>query len=295
MSKKNMLILLNHVAGKGKGKAKLFEMVEIFNNRGYRVTVLPTKSGDGVTEQVKEEAPGQDLIVAVGGDGTLNRVVNGLLQNGYDTPLGYIPLGSTNDFGASLGLSADIVKACESIAVGEPSPIDAGRFNDKYFVYIACTGMFTETSYATPQQLKNALGYSAYILKGISSLPFAHSAGYIIETGEGVIECECLFASVSNSLRAGGIVKLPKNDVCFDDGLFELLAVPTPKNFIGGTSLVNDILSADVNDKNFIYLKSDRFKIRLDTPQVWSLDGENGGETAEAEIAVVRKAINLVK
>ena len=295
MSKKRLLLLINPVAGKEKGRQKAFEMVDIFSKHGYLTTVLPTEPGDGVTEQIKDDAPGHGAVVVVGGDGTLNRAVNALIHNGYDMPIGYIPLGSTNDFGKSLDLSADITEACDRIATGTSRRIDIGRFNDRYFVYIACTGMFTEASYATPQTLKNALGHGAYVLKGVTSLSFQNSSYYSVTSSDGVKhECECIFASVSNSLRAGGLMKLPKDDVSFDDGMFELLMVPTPKNLLEGTVLVNDVLNSDLYGDNVIYLKSDRFTFEFDTPHKWSLDGENGGETEKAEIVVVNKAIELL-
>ena len=293
---KRALILINPVAGRGTAKSKVFDMVNVFASHGYTSTVLPTLPGDLLIGQVKDELAGHDLLVIVGGDGTLNRSVNAIMHSGAEIPVGYIPLGSTNDFGKSLGLSSNVLKACESICEKEPNPIDIGCFDGKYFVYIACTGVFTEASYATPQHLKNAFGHSAYLVKGISTLAESHSTVYRVETSDGKkYECECIFASVSNSLRAGGIVKLPKSAVSFDDGMFELIMVPTPKNAISGTMLVADVLNSDITSKSLIYLKSDRFRFEFDMPHAWSLDGENGGETLSSEISVVEKAIYLIR
>lgn len=293
---KKLLLMLNPVAGKEKGKAKLFEMVDGFSSHGYTVTVVLTSPNEAISDQVRDNAPGHDVIVTVGGDGTLNRVVNGLLTNGIELPLGYIPLGSTNDFGSSLELSSDVTEACDNIASGEVRPIDVGKFNDRYFVYIAATGMFADTSYTTTQQMKNALGHGAYLLKGIASVSPRHSTRYICESAEGKrFDCDCIFASVSNSLRAGGVLKLPKDDISFDDGLFELFLVPTPKNLFDGTVLLGDVLKADMESENFVYLKSGGFRFEFDKPHAWTLDGENGGESSEALISVVRKAIYLIR
>lgn len=295
MSNKRLLVLLNPVAGKGKAKNKVFEMVDIFDRHGYSTTVVPTRPGDGISKQITEEAPHHDTIVIIGGDGTLNHAVNGMLKNGVDLPVGYIPLGSTNDFGNSLGLSANVHTACEKIAQGEGKPIDVGKFGERYFIYIAATGMFTEASYATSQQMKNALGHSAYIMKGITTISPAHISRYTVETPEGTVDGEFIYGSVSNSLRAGGVFKLPKDMVEFDDGSFELILAAAPKNIIDGTSLMNGIVRSDINNRNFTVRKGDRFVFRFEKPHGWTLDGEKGEEVLECEITVAKRALNLIR
>ena len=167
---KNLLLIINPVAGKGLGKSRLFKAVDIFTDHGYRVTVLPTAPNGKTEKAIIEEAKNYDLAVAIGGDGTLNTVASGIMKSKTDLPLGYIPLGSTNDFGSSLGLSKNIDDACAHIAKNEPKPLDIGRFGDKYFVYIACTGLFAAASYMTSQQMKNAFGHGAYLVKGFLEL-----------------------------------------------------------------------------------------------------------------------------
>ena len=295
MSNKRLLVLINPVAGKGKAKQKVFDIIEVFDKHGYSTAVVPTKPGDGICEQLVCEAPNCDRIVIIGGDGTLNHAVNGMLNNGIDLPVGYIPLGSTNDFGNSLGLSANVRTACESIAQGEAKPIDVGRFGERYFVYIAATGMFTEASYATPQHLKNALGHGAYVMKGIATMTPAHFTRYTVETPDGVIDGEFLYGSVSNSLRAGGVFKLPKEEVEFDDGMLELILCTAPKNIADGTSIVNGIVKSDIYNRNFTFRKGERFRFKFDKPHVWTLDGEKGEETTECEITVAKRALNLIR
>lgn len=295
MGGKRLLVLINPVAGKGKAKQKVFEIAEIFDKHGYSTAISATKPGDAICGQLVEEAPHYDRLVVIGGDGTLNHTVNGMLNNGIDLPVGYIPLGSTNDFGNSLGLSSNIRTACENIAQGEPKPIDVGRFGERYFIYIAATGMFTEASYATPQHLKNTLGHSAYVMKGLATISPSHFSRYTVETAEEVIDGEFLYGSVSNSLRAGGVFKLPKETVEFDDGKLELILCTAPKNIADGTSIVNGIVKSDIYNRNFTYKKSERFRFRFEKPHTWTLDGEKGDETLECEITVARRALNLIR
>ncbi len=294
MSEKRLLLIINPVAGKGRGKNAVFKAVEVFSRHGYRVTVLPTQP-NGITEQALiNEVGDYSLCVAVGGDGTLNAAVNGIIKSGYDIPLGYIPLGSTNDFAASLKLVKNISTACERIAVMPPKPIDIGRFGDRYFAYIACTGMFADASYMTSQQLKNTLGHSAYLLKGLYSLKDTRKTFYKVVTESETIEGEFLFCSVSNTLRAGGVIWLPKGEVSFDDGEFELTMLKAPTTIAEGSAMVNDLLYSRLETNTFLRRKVRRAEITVQQPAGWSLDGENGGEHSTVNIGIIEKGLRLV-
>lgn len=291
---KKLLLILNPVAGKGKGKAILFDLVDKFTKYGYRVTVLPTETGKRTEATIIKEAKNYDLAVAVGGDGTLNNAVSAIIKSESDLPLGYIPLGSTNDFAASLGLPKDLDSACENIAKGKPKAIDIGLFNGKHFVYIACTGMFSEASYTTPQPMKNAFGYSAYIWQGLISLKDTKKMRFEIEADGEMIEGDFLFCAVSNTIRAGGFMWLPKKEISFDDGLFELTLVKAPEKLKDGTALVNDLLVNNIDSGNFIRKKVKHAKIVTEHKSGWALDGENGGERDEVKIEILDKAIRFI-
>lgn len=291
---KKLLLVLNPVAGKGKGKSILFKLIENFTKFGYRVTVLPTESDNKTESTIIDEAKNYDLAVAVGGDGTLNNVVSGIIKSGSDIPMGYIPLGSTNDFAASLGLNKNLNIACEKIATGEAKPIDVGMFGDRYFTYIACTGMFSEASYSTSQQMKNTFGYSAYLWKGLVSLKDTKKMHFHIEADGETVEGEFLFAAVSNTLRAGGVIWLPKNEISFDDGYFELTLLKSPHGLKEGTLMVSDIMSSRIDDRNFVRKKVKSAYIRTEHKSGWSLDGENGGNVDEVFIQIKQKALRLI-
>ena len=146
---------MNPCSGTKKANKYLTDIVNIFTVNDYVSTVLTTtKRGDGRI-YAKNYAKKMDLIVCIGGDGTFNEVVSGVIQSGVRVPIGYIPAGSTNDFANSLHLSKGIVKAAHDIVQGEPVSLDIGTFNGRNFSYVASFGAFTKTSYATPQNVKN--------------------------------------------------------------------------------------------------------------------------------------------
>lgn len=155
---KRLLLILNPAAGMRKANRFLVDIIALFNSNGYVCTVFCTARQGHATDIARENAHSFDLVVCIGGDGTMNEVMSGLLDSGVDLPIGYIPAGSTNDFAASLGLSKDVLTAAKDIIEGTPKRLDVGSFNGRRFSYVASFGAFTEASYSTPQSSKTCWG-----------------------------------------------------------------------------------------------------------------------------------------
>ena len=209
--KKKLLFVYNPKAGKEKIRGNLADVLEIFAREDYELTVVPTRRKDEAREVVRDRGEGYDLVVCSGGDGTLDEAVTGMIQSGISTPLGYIPAGSTNDFGESLGLSKNMVQAAETAVTGKDFLCDMGQFNEDVFVYIAAFGLFTDVSYETDQAMKNVLGHMAYILEGMKRLSNVKSFPLKVTHDGEVIEDEFLFGMITNSQRHrfGADVLLP--------------------------------------------------------------------------------------
>ena len=143
---RKLLFLINPNAGQRRVNKFLAEIIGIFNEGGYEVTVFMTTGPGNGARIVGERAKDYDLVVCAGGDGTLNETITGVLQAGADCPIGYIPCGSTNDFAATLKLSTDVVQAARDIMLGRPESYDVGRWGERYFSYIASFGAFTRGS-----------------------------------------------------------------------------------------------------------------------------------------------------
>ena len=201
---KKMLFIVNPRSGKGQIKNNLLEILDIFNKAGYEPTMHITQSVLDAKETVKAKAADYDVVVCSGGDGTLNETVSGLMEEGIEIPLGYIPAGSTNDFASSLRIPRNMKKAAQLITEGRLFQCDVGTFNERYFNYVAAFGAFTEVSYATPQQMKNVLGHQAYILEAMKKLMSIKPATMILEHDGGRIEGEFLYGMISNSTSVGG-------------------------------------------------------------------------------------------
>lgn len=170
--RERLLFIYNPNAGKAKLKAKLSDIVVEFAENGYEVIVMPTAKHGDATEFAREyaEKGACSRIVCAGGDGTLNEVVTGVIKSGQRVPIGYIPAGTTNDFGYSLKIPKDAIEAAKFAALEEPMPSDVGEICENTFVYTAAFGLFSDVSYDTPQDMKNILGRVAYLLRGVRSV-----------------------------------------------------------------------------------------------------------------------------
>ena len=225
---KKLMLIINPVSGRRTSLRFLPDIIGIFSANDYAVTVFPTtKSGDAA-DFAMCYGNEFDLIVCIGGDGTLNEVISGIIRGDCRTPLGYIPSGSTNDFAACHGISSDMLEAAQNIVNGNPKSIDIGKFGKQYFSYVAAFGAFSWLSYTTPQNLKNMLGHSAYLLDAVKDLPKIKAHHLKLDLGEFTCEGDYIFGAVCNSTSVAGTITLPKTVVDTGDGKFEILLIHEP-------------------------------------------------------------------
>lgn len=289
------MLIVNPVAGKGQAKAGLFDIVSVFANDGAAVTVYMTGSKGDAAVFAEKYSLEYDTVVCVGGDGTLSEVTAGLVRAGSHAALGYIPMGSTNDVASSLGIAKNPRKAAENIVGGKAVPIDIGRLHDgNYFTYVTAFGAFTDVSYQTPQETKNALGHLAYIIEGVSRLPKITPVHTRVECDEGIIEGDYVFGGVTNSTSVAGIVKLDSNDVSLSDGMFEVFLVKYPKNISELNNIVTGILSQKYDNRNVTFFHTKKISFSFDSDVSWTRDGEDGGIHRTLSAENLHNAISLI-
>ena len=296
---KKLLFVYNPRAGKEMLKPRLSDVLDIFVKAGYEVTVHPTQAYRDAYYQIKEYEVGKyDLIACSGGDGTIDEVATGMMKRremGKDVaPVGYIPAGTTNDFAKSLHIPRKPLAAADNAVKGVPFPCDIGKFYDSVFVYIAAFGIFTDVSYETDQAVKNVLGHMAYILEGAKRIFNIPSYKIKVEHDGEVIEDEFIFGMVTNSRSVGGFSNMVGKNIVFDDGLFEVTLIKTPKNPIALQEIIAALLIEQVDTKHMYTFKTK--KITFDSVEEipWTLDGEFGGEQDYVEIENVQKAMEIM-
>ena len=282
---KKMLFIMNPFAGVKRANRHLADILLTFSQAGYEVITHMTLGRGDAAAVAREKGKDVDLVVCCGGDGTLNETITGLLSAGADTPIGYIPAGSTNDFASSLKIPTNILKAAQAIVEGEPVSYDVGRFGDRYFSYVASFGAFTRSSYATPQNVKNALGHTAYVLSGITELSQIRNEHVKMEIDGQVVEGDFLFGAICNSTSVGGILNLDPKQVDMGDGLFEILLVRAPENLGEIHECIQALQSQKYNCAMLTFRSAQKVRIFADPEMPWTLDGEkeDGHETVEVE------------
>ena len=291
---KRLLFFINPHAGHAEIRASLMEVLEIFSVAGYETTVHMTAGPRDITSQIAARGTQYDLIVCTGGDGTLNEVVTGLMQSKVRPPLGYIPAGTTNDFATSLGIPKVPAEAAAIAAKDRLQALDIGRFNSRYFNYIAAFGVFTEVSYATPQQTKNIFGRAAYIMQGVMSLANIKEYRIRVNSPEMQTEDHFIYGMVTNSVSVGGFKALSPNSIALDDGLYEVLLVYPVDNPMELQWLINDLLTHNTESTRFLYFRTSHITFDSEEEISWTLDGEFGGSETHAEIKNYARAIRFV-
>ena len=292
MSKK-MLFVYNPKAGKAQIRFKLADILDVFAAAGYEMTVIPTRKKDDARVSVANRGSEYELVVCSGGDGTLDEVVTGMMQSGKNTPIGYIPAGSTNDFGGSLGLPKNMVRAADVIVSGKDFPCDIGAFNEDIFVYIAAFGLFTDVSYETAQDVKNVLGHMAYILEGMKRLSAIHSFPMKISYEDKVIEDDFIFGMITNSISVGGFKNITGKNVKLDDGVFEVTLIKRPRNPIELNNIMISLMNRDIDSDAMYCFRTDKILLESEKPVAWTLDGENGGSHTRVEMQNICKGIDI--
>ena len=292
---KKMLFIMNPYAGQRKANRYLAEIITVFNRADYEVTIHMTAGSGDATRVAKAYAANADVVVCCGGDGTFNETVSGILAAGVDVPVGYIPAGTTNDFASSLKLPTSPLAAAQNIAEGEPVPYDVGSFGGRYFTYVASFGAFTKSSYATPQNVKNALGHTAYVLSGISELTQIRKEHVRLEMEDTVVEDDFIFGAICNSTSVGGILTLDPKLVDMADGKFEVMMVRAPKSLAEITECIQALQTQKYNCNMITFFSTDKVNVISDPKMSWTLDGEH--EPGHEEVLVENKhlAIRLMR
>ncbi len=291
---KRLLFIYNPMSGQGKVKANLSDMVDIFVKAGYEVTCYPTQASRDAVRKAEADSAGYDLVVASGGDGTLDEVVTGIMRAGSHVPIGYIPAGSTNDYGNSLGIDKHFTDAAQIAATGQPYTVDVGGFGDGYFIYVAAFGIFTKVSYATPQDKKNAFGHGAYLFEAAKELKDIPSYMMQVEYDGNVVYDDFIYGMITNSKSVGGMTGIIPGDINLNDGVFEVNLVKNPKNPIELSEIVA-YLTGTRKESTLVYsFQTSELRLKSADEIPWTVDGEYGGSFTDLTIRNLHNAVSIM-
>lgn len=287
-----VLFIYNPHAGKGAMRNKLSDVMEIFMNAGFEVTVYATMQQQDATEIVRRTGLAYDRVICSGGDGTLHEVTHGLMEFPEEQrpKCGYIPTGTVNDFATGIRIPKRILKAAEIVAGNNCHAYDIGDMNGKFFTYVAAFGAFTSVSYETPQATKNLLGKTAYVLEGVVKLNTIKAVHVVVETEDERWEEDCLLGMVTNAKSVGGLNLYRKQKIYLDDGYFDGIFVRKPDNVLELNQVMSFLLTGKENSQVHM-IRGRQIVITSDEAVAYTLDGENGGEYEKTVITNHKQAI----
>ena len=298
--KKKILLLVNSVSGTRNAVNQLFNMIRFLTEKDCLVTVYPIVPelglvSENITSFVNEND--FDVIACCGGDGTMNHLINVVMNEHIACPIGYIPTGSTNDFSKSMngGRSLTLEEQCSAIAEGNTFAYDVGKVNDRYFNYIAAFGAFTKVSYDTPQKWKNVLGYGAYVLNMVGNIPggITYRRHVKYEYDNGIGEGDFIFGAICNTTSVAGVKSPLVQNAKMNDGLFEVILVMYPNNIIDLNQIVQKMASGNTDDQHVIRFTTSHIRMTFDQPVAWTLDGEEYETEKSVNILNNRQEIKL--
>ncbi|HEL0579235.1 TPA: diacylglycerol kinase family lipid kinase [Streptococcus equi subsp. zooepidemicus] len=277
-------LIYNPTSGQEIMKKNVAEVLDILEGFGYETSAFQTTAAkhSALKEARRAAKAGFDLLIAAGGDGTINEVVNGIAPLEKRPKMAIIPAGTTNDFARALKVPrGNPVEAAKLIGKNQTIRMDIGRAKkDTYFINIAAAGSLTELTYSVPSQLKTMFGYLAYLAKGVELLPRVSNVPVKITHDHGIFEGEVsmIFAAITNSV--GGFEKIAP-DAKLDDGMFTLILIKTA-NLFEIVHLLRLIIDGGkhVTDRRVEYIKTSKITIepQSDKRMMINLDGEYGGD-----------------
>lgn len=270
------MIIINPTSGKEEGPAYITMVEEILTVQGYEITVNETqKAGDATSFCIAACEEGYELVVSIGGDGTLHEVINGLGGQPHRPKLGIIPLGTVNDFARAIGLPLVPVEAIKALASSSTRAVDAGRLNDRLFINVVAAGAIAESVSSVSSEDKSKLGALAYFKEGIKELT-GNTAHHLSITHDGEVwegDSPLFIAALTNSV--GGFERLAPG-AAVDDGLIHCFILKD-LTILSTLTVSLSLLLGNLNHhKDVIYFTARSVTVESSDIMRTNVDGEEG-------------------
>ena len=272
---KKCIIIYNPNSGRKEVEKYLPEIKKIIETKYDEVFFQKTKY-KGHASKIVEKLPNVDLVMSFGGDGTFNEVMTGNLKRKNPLLLTHIPVGTTNDIGAMLGYTKDILSNVKLSLNGRIKDFDIGLINKHPFIYVAGFGKYTNISYDTPRPLKKKIGHLAY-LKGAFHTFFQKTKLYDVSYEVNGEKYRGLFSFIiiSNANHIAGVKNIYK-DVLLDDNKFEVVLCTISKK----KDILKSLYFLTMYDPSKVpgiyFYKTNEIKLTINNAEnkTWCIDGE---------------------
>ena len=285
-------VLINPASGAGRRGHSRAAVLSGLASRGDRVRAIQGRSAEDAERLLAEAmADGLDVLVAVGGDGTVHQALQHVV--GTRTALGIVPLGTGNDFATALGIPDDLDQAIDTLGRAESRQIDLGRLDDQYFVNVSAGGFIAEVSDAVSTQLKTIAGKLAYLIGGAQVLMRHEPIVAHYRTGSAAGHRSTLetFAVCNSRLIGGGRLIAP--DAVLDDGELDVCLIEDmpPVEFI---ALLRRVSAGEhIADERVRYFRTSELQMTFDRRVKVNVDGQVL-ETERCSYSVLPRAVRFL-
>lgn len=289
---KRVKFIYNPYSGDNAIINRMDDVIKVHQRAGYNVEPFRIDKESDIKDAFEGMDESYKYILIAGGDGTIDSVINKMKQNNIDLPVAFLPVGTANDFAKYIGMPSDVEKACNQIIDSKVKRFDLGRINNKYFVNVASTGLFTDISQKTDSSLKNTMGKLAYYVKALEEVTNLKRINVKIESPVVNFEGKIYTLLVFNGQTAGNIKFADLSEA--DDGLLDVVVIK--KELI--TSVLNNLMIkmkkgqlADMD--GVLYFKCKELRVECEDDVVTDIDGEKGPDFP-LEISCERRAIKIM-
>lgn len=273
---KKVRFIYNPYSGENIILNEIDNVIRMHQEKGYQIVPYRIQQGQGIEEALDIIDSSYEYILIAGGDGSVDSVVNAMMQKRIDLPIGILPVGTANDFGKFLGIPQDITEACTQILSSKPKGVDIGVVNDKYFVNVASSGLFTDVSQKTDINLKNTIGKLAYYLKGLEEIPNLKKLKVKLKSKEMTYDGEMYLFLVFNGQTAGNFKLATRADV--SDGYLDVIMIKAVAIRDILPLFIKMLKGEHLDSDKVIYFKTEEVTIESDEDIVTDIDGEKGPE-----------------
>jgi diacylglycerol kinase (ATP) len=272
---KKVKFIYNPFSGENTIITDIDKIIMVHQQYGYYIEPYRVSFESPVDDAFDDLDDSFYYILVAGGDGTVDSVVNSMKKKNINLPIGILPTGTANDFAKFIGMNEDVEEACRQILTSSEKEVDLGRINDKYFINVASSGLFTDVSQKTDINLKNTMGKLAYYIKGIEQIPNFRKLKIDVSSKERSFDGEMYLMLVFNGQTAGNMKFAYKAKI--DDGLLDVIIIKAGM-LIDMINLLFEMIKGEhlKYSKGLIYFKTDDLLINCCEDIVTDIDGERG-------------------
>lgn len=288
---KKVRFIYNPFSGEGSILNKIDKIIEIHEERDYQIVPFRISKNKGIKEALEIVDESYSYILIAGGDGTVDVLLNAMKEKGLNLPIGILPVGTANDFGKFINIPQDIEEACKQILSSKPVKVDIGKINDRYFINVASTGLFTDVSQKTDVTLKNAIGKLAYYIKGIEELPNFRKLKIKLKSKEINYDGEMYLMLIFNGQTAGNFKLATRSSAM--DGLLDVIVIKAVQIFEVLPLFIKVLKGEHLDSNKVIYFKTDDLYVECEEGIVTDIDGERGPDFP-LHIQCIKDAIEVL-